>query len=146
MRADHVLLVDDEVDFLDLATACLESVGGWRVTTARSGEEAVTKAIAEPPDVILCDANMPGWDGPETIRRLLEEPTTSRVPVILLTGMALSADNPRVAQIGHIAGVLLKPFDLMQLSEQVRELVALDSGPPDPAPGEPRAELAGSVT
>jgi CheY-like chemotaxis protein len=145
MRTDHVLLVDDEGDFLDLATECLESVGGWRVTIARSGEEAVTKAIAEPPDVILCDANMPGWDGPETIRRLLEEPTTSDVPVILLTGMALSADNPRVAQIGHIAGVLLKPFDLMQLSDQVRDLVALDAGDPAPAPGEGRVAIAGSI-
>lgn len=144
MHIDHALLVDDELDFLELATTCLESAGSWRVTTARSGEAAISNAIAEPPDVILCDANMPGWDGPETIRRLREEPATSQVPVILLTGMALAADNPRVAQIGHIAGVLLKPFDLMQLSGQVRAVLEQDSSEGATAPDEGQAKLAGS--
>jgi CheY-like chemotaxis protein len=121
--AKHILLIDDEADIREVAGMSLEALGDWRVSSAACGEEGIAKAIAEKPDVILCDVMMPDIDGPATFKRLQEDPVTQKIPVILLTARVQRADRLRFAQLG-VAGVLPKPFDPMTLSGQVDALLA----------------------
>jgi CheY-like chemotaxis protein len=123
MSQKHILLVDDENDIREVAGISLEAVGGWRVSSASSGIEAIAKALAERPDAILLDVMMPGIDGPTTFKRLQGDPQTRDIPVILLTAKAQPADRHRFEQLG-VAGVLTKPFDPMALSGQVAAILA----------------------
>ena len=65
MSAKRILVVDDEPDIREVAQMSLETVSGWHVLTAESGDEGITKARQERPDAILLDAMMPGMDGVE---------------------------------------------------------------------------------
>ncbi len=123
MSAKRILLVDDEDDIREVATISMQAVGGWEVLSARSGTEALEKALAEQPDAILVDVMMPDLDGPTTFRRLQEDPRTRDIPVILLTAKAQAADRRSFEELG-VTGVLNKPFDPMALPEQVAELLA----------------------
>jgi CheY-like chemotaxis protein len=126
MSARHILLVDDEDDIREIATISLEAVGGWRVSSASSGTEAIVKAIAGRPDAILLDVMMPDIDGPTTFKRLQDDPQTRDIPVIFLTAKAHTADRERLEQIG-VAGMLTKPFDPMTLSAQVTAILTADA-------------------
>jgi CheY-like chemotaxis protein len=127
MSQKHILLVDDEDDIREVAGISLETVGGWRVSSASCGTEGIAKAIAERPDAILLDVMMPGIDGPTTFRRLQEDPATREIPVILLTAKAQGAELRHFEALG-VAGVLTKPFDPMGLSERVAEVLADAAG------------------
>ena len=123
MSQKHILLVDDEDDIREVAGISLEAVGGWQVSRASSGVEAIAKALAERPDAILLDVMMPGIDGPATFKRLQDDPQTRDIPVILLTAKAQTADRHRFEELG-VAGTLTKPFDPMALSDQVAAILA----------------------
>ena len=82
MGAVRVLVVDDQAPFRRAMTAVVEETDGFEVVgQAESGEESVELAAALRPDLVLMDVNLPGIDGLEATRRLLEgdEP-----PVVLL--------------------------------------------------------------
>jgi CheY-like chemotaxis protein len=118
MKPRHILIVDDEDDIREVAELSLESVAGWRVATAGSGPEGVSKALEEPPDAILLDVMMPDMDGPSTLAELQRHEATSDIPVLLVTAKVQAADQRRFEALG-VAGVLRKPFDPMTLSDQV---------------------------
>lgn len=79
-----VLLVDDEADQRDLYRQYLE-YQGFRVELAESGFEAVEKALALHPDVVVMDLAMPALDGFEATRRLKLLKSTGSIPVVALT-------------------------------------------------------------
>ena len=122
MNPKHILLVDDEDDIREVAALSLETVGGWRVSSASDGGSGVAMARAEAPDAILLDVMMPGLDGPATFALLQDDPLTRDIPVILLTAKAQSADRRRFDQLG-VAGTLTKPFDPMTLSDQIAAIL-----------------------
>ena len=118
----RVLIVDDEDDIREVAQMSLEMVAGWEVIPARSGDEGVRLAAEERPDAILLDVMMPGMDGPATAALLRERPETAAIPVILLTAKVQPADRRRLESLG-VAGVLAKPFDPMELANQVASVL-----------------------
>jgi CheY-like chemotaxis protein len=118
----QVLVVDDDEMLREVAKVSLEMVGGWRVLTAASGQEAHRLAAAEQPDALLLDVMMPGMDGPSTVVALQRDPVTRDIPVIFLTA--------KVGGEGHdqwnhlpVVGVIPKPFDPMTLSAEVARLL-----------------------
>ena len=115
----HVLLIDDEPDIRAVAEVSLSHIGGWRVSQAGSGEEGLALAHQEPPDVVLLDVMMSGVDGPETLRRLLMDDELANIPVLFLTAESTREDIARLMQLGA-AGVLVKPFDPLELPARVR--------------------------
>jgi len=123
MSSKHILLVDDEPDIREVAALSLETVGGWRVSTASDGTSAIEIARAQHPDAILLDVMMPDVDGPTTFGRLQQDPLTCGIPVILLTAKAQDADRRRFAELG-VAGMLTKPFDPMTLNDQIAAILA----------------------
>ena len=122
MSRRRVLLVDDEEDIRQVAAMTLDLVGGWDVTTAASGKEALALAAQDPPDAILLDVMMPGLDGPAVFRRLREDEATRSIPVILLTAKVQAADRRCFEDLG-VDGVLAKPFDPMRLPSQVADVL-----------------------
>jgi CheY-like chemotaxis protein len=122
-----VLVVDDDDSIREVATLALELVGGWRVSSAGSGPQALELLGQALPDVVLLDVMMPGMDGLTTLSRLRQNPATAEIPVILMTAKAATGDEPEWQGL-DVAGVIAKPFDPMSLTTRIREL--LDARPP----------------
>ena len=117
-----VLIIDDEDDIREVAALSLESVAGWDVVTANSGSQGVARAMEHQPDAILLDVMMPGMDGPSTFRELRKQPTTAKIPVLLLTAKVQGSDQRRFADLG-VEAVLFKPFDPLTLSDQIARVL-----------------------
>ena len=117
----RVLVVDDSALIRELATLALGNVAGWEVRTADSGADAVAKAAAAPPDVILLDVVMPEMDGPATYARLQSDPATRDIPVILVTARAGDGDG-QLESLG-VAGVIAKPFQVQALAKEVASVL-----------------------
>jgi DNA-binding response OmpR family regulator len=116
-----VLVADDDADILSLVKAVLER-SGHEVVAVRDGAEALASARARKPDLAVLDIAMPEVDGLEVLRRLRADPTTSELPVVLLSARAQEADVVRGFAIGASA-YLKKPFSPRELSEHVAELL-----------------------
>jgi CheY-like chemotaxis protein len=114
----RILVVDNEQYIQEVAKVCLETVAGWEVLVAGSGQECLQRAELEQPDAILLDVMMPIMDGMETLEKLRENPASRSIPVILLTAKIQSSDRRRYAQINSIAAIA-KPFDPLKLAGQV---------------------------
>lgn len=105
-----VLVVDDEPDVRLVARVILQAAG-YEVEECVSGEDALSHLEAAPvPDAVLLDVRMPGIDGWEVLRRLRNNPTSERVPVVVFTAdLRLADDAPYALEDGDF--FLAKPFD-----------------------------------
>jgi CheY-like chemotaxis protein len=126
---DRVLVVDDDPVIVRLLEVNLR-LEGYDVSTASRGEEALERAVATHPDVILLDVMMPGLDGWETCRRLREIPEFADTPVVFLSARAQDDDASRGASLGTSVEYVTKPFDPMKLMELVKRLLAAEGGAP----------------
>ena len=122
MSAKKILIIDDEPDIREIAQMTLETVSGWQVLTAESGDEGITKAKQEKPDAILLDSMMPRMDGSATFQKLQADPSTSQIPVIMFTAKVQAADRKRFADLGA-KDVIAKPFDPMKLGNQIAAIL-----------------------
>ena len=122
----HVLVVDDDDDVREITQLSLETVAGWRVRAARSGEEALRLLREDLPEAVLLDVMMPGMDGPETFRAMQADPGLRAVPVVLLTAKLQVGGRQPWDGLG-VAGVIAKPFDPMTLGDQVARLAGWDA-------------------
>lgn len=118
-----VLLVDDDEDIRAIGKMALEEVGGFSVSVADSGTDAITIARAERPDVVMLDVMMPKMDGPTTFRALQEHPQTAAIPIVFVTAKVQRHEIQRYLGLGAI-GVIHKPFDPMTLSDELQAIVA----------------------
>jgi CheY-like chemotaxis protein len=118
-----VMLVDDEEDIRTIGQLSLGRVGGWQTVMAASGAEALTKAAAEQPDLILLDVMMPELDGPTTFGLLRAQEATARIPIIFMTAKVQKHEVARYLELGAV-GVIHKPFDPMMLPSEIRRLLA----------------------
>src|SRR5687768_11167902 len=87
-----VLVVDDFADNRDMYARFLE-FSGFRASQAANGQEALDKAFAERPDLVVMDLSLPGLDGWEATRRLKADARTKDVPVVAVTGHALEGSK-----------------------------------------------------
>jgi putative two-component system response regulator len=123
MDPARILIVDDLPENLDILGGLLEPEG-YAIDTARDGQEAVEKALASPPDLILMDVSMPRMTGFEACRRLKADERTQLVPILLVTG--LGARDDRIE--GIAAGCddfLTKPVDFEQLIARTRSALRM---------------------
>ncbi len=123
MAIKRVMLVDDEADIRRIGELSLARVGGWTVTLAASGQEALDKLAEALPDVILLDVMMPGMDGPQTLTHLRARPEAAHVPVIFVTARVQRQEIELYLALGA-SGVIAKPFDPMGLPDEVRQIIA----------------------
>jgi len=114
--AEHVLLVDDEEDFLDIMKERL-STRGMQVSTETSAEKALKRIESELFDALILDLQMPGIDGLEALKRAKK--ARPELQVILLTGHATVEKGVEAIKLGAMDFVE-KPADLGALSDKIK--------------------------
>lgn len=119
-----ILLIDDDPDTLLIASMALRKVGGFNVITARDGGEALARAKSERPDGIITDFMMPDMDGQGLLELVRSSEETRKIPVIFLTAVSMPSDISRLISLGA-KGVISKPFDPMELSEEVKRMLGV---------------------
>lgn len=122
---DKILIVDDDIDSLKLIGLMLQR-HGYEVVAANAGNQALTKAVSDHPDLIILDVMMPDMDGYEVCRRLRANPDTRAIPIIMFTAKTLVDD--KVA--GFEAGAddyLTKPTHPAELASRVKTILARSS-------------------
>lgn len=128
MEPRRVLIVDDEVGFTRLLKLNLEKEGRYEVRVENESPGAVQAAREFQPDVVLLDVVMPDMDGGDVAAKFQEDPSLSRVPIIMLTALVAEGETSSgsVAQSGSMS-VLPKPVDMAMLEQCLTE--ALESAP-----------------
>jgi pilus assembly protein CpaE len=119
--AKKILVVDDDVKTVKLVGLVLDRKG-YDIIAARTGEQALEKALTEAPDLVVLDVMMPDIDGYEVSRRLRADPETADVPILMFTAKAEVQD--KVA--GFEAGAddfLTKPIHPQELTSRVEALL-----------------------
>jgi two-component system, OmpR family, response regulator MprA len=116
-----VLVVDDEENIIEFIKLGLR-YEGFQVEAASDGEQGVTLAQRINPDLIILDVMMPGIDGLEVCRRLRSNPTTSDIPVLMLTAKDEVRDRIAGLRIGA-DDYLTKPFNFDELLERMRAIL-----------------------
>ncbi|MCU0568339.1 MAG: response regulator [Oculatellaceae cyanobacterium Prado106] len=114
----RILVIDNEEYIQEVTQICLETVAGWEVLTAGSGQEGIERAAAAQPEAILLDVMMPDMDGITTFQHLQQNPATQQIPVILLTAKIQSSDRRRYAEMG-LKAAIAKPFNPIELATEI---------------------------
>jgi len=118
-----ILVVDDKEDSRVLVGKILR-LRGYEVIGAETGEEAITVAQNELPDLILMDVRMPGEiDGLEATRRIKALPQLAHIPILAMTASVRPEDMQRALGEG-CSGFIRKPIDIDELPKQVAEHIA----------------------
>mgnify|MGYP001270314518 CR=1 FL=1 len=124
----RILVVDDEPDAVELVAFNLRQAG-YSVTTAADGAEALQKARSQLPDLIVLDVMLPELDGFEICKVLRHDPTTMRVPIILLTAKAAEVDRVLGLELGA-DDYLTKPFSPRELILRVKKILGRGQSAP----------------
>jgi CheY-like chemotaxis protein len=141
--APLILVVEDYPDAREMYAEYLR-FSGFRVSEARNGEEALSRARQDVPDVVLMDLALPLMDGWEATRRLKSDPATASTLVVALTGHALAGHAEGARRAGCDAFVT-KPCLPDELVEVIHKLLAARSAEarsPDAAAGDRAAPSA----
>lgn len=117
----RVLLVDEDA-LLRSSLRRLLALEGYEVTEAEGGVEGVDLALADPPDLVLCDLRMPDLDGLEVLRRLRADPRTAGIPFVAITGGATPCTLD-FGRAGGTDGYVQKPFLIDELLATVSRLL-----------------------
>ncbi len=132
-----LLLADDSVTIQKVVGISFANED-IEITTVDNGRDAVAKARALRPDIILADVVMPGMSGYEVCETVKADPNLRHIPVLLLTGTFEAFDQARATAVGA-AGHVAKPFEAQTLVDRVKQLLATAPAPrasaPRPAPG-----------
>jgi CheY-like chemotaxis protein len=124
MNPLRLLCVEDDPDIRHIVHVALSLDPAIELQIAESAIDALDMLAHAPvPDAALLDVMMPGIDGPTLLKLLRTEPRTAAMPVIFMTAKARPADVVEYHRHGAI-GVIVKPFDPLQLAHRVREVLA----------------------
>ena len=127
MANERVLVVEDEEDIQELVQFNLAK-DGYRVAAARSGEEALKKIRAEPPDLVLLDLMLPGLNGLELCRIVRADPKTRSIPIVMITAKGEEADIVTGLELGA-DDYLPKPFSPRVLLARLRAVLRRRESP-----------------
>ncbi|MCL6435632.1 MAG: response regulator [Leptolyngbyaceae cyanobacterium HOT.MB2.61] len=117
-----ILLIDDEPDLCRIVKVTLERLKDWTILTAQTGQDGFTVAQTQPLDLILLDLSLPDGNGLAWLQTLKTNSATQSIPVILFTASDPADPTSTEALRGNgadIAGVILKPFNVLQLVDQI---------------------------
>jgi two-component system, cell cycle response regulator DivK len=117
-----ILLVEDNEMNRDMLSRRLER-RGYRVAIALDGEQGVSMAGLEAPDLVLMDMSLPVLDGWEAARRLKAVPETRAIPIIALTSHAMVGDREKAIAAG-CDDYDTKPVEFQRLLEKIETILA----------------------
>jgi CheY-like chemotaxis protein len=119
----YILVVDDIPNILELIETTLKFKGGYRVVTARNGEEALEAIQQERPALVITDILMPRVDGFNLVHRLRLNPETRDIPVVFLSATYVAPEDKIFATLIGATRFLEKPIDIDQLMRTISELL-----------------------
>lgn len=119
-----ILVIDDETDLLELLKEVLTSEG-YRVETARDGQEGLKQLAKTPPDLIILDINMPRMGGISFYHRIADPDGHARYPLLVLTARAQLEQLFRELEVDAF---MTKPFRIEDLMVQIRSIFAKHYG------------------
>ena len=118
---ERILYVDDDADIREVATLALVDVGGFVLLTCESGRDALLRAEAFMPQLVLLDVMMPCMDGPSTLSALRALPSLVAIPAIFMTAKVQAGEIADLLANG-VLDVIAKPFDPMALADDIRRI------------------------
>jgi two-component system, cell cycle response regulator DivK len=121
MSAKTILYVEDNDLNRKLVRDLLRRTS-YRLIEAVDGETGIAAALAQRPDLILMDVQLPKISGIEALRTLRQAPETAGTPIIAITSFALSGDQQKAREAGASA-YLAKPYSPFDLLDMIRTLV-----------------------
>lgn len=134
MRGKKILLVDDDVDFVEATKLILESKS-YDVIVAYDGKEGLKKVQTEQPNLIILDVMMPETDGYEVCAKLKSDPRFKHIPVLLLTAVGDAISTTKYTkEMGmkiEAEDYIPKPVELNELVERVENLfrISIEKNP-----------------
>jgi two-component system cell cycle response regulator DivK len=117
----RVLVVEDNVNNMKLITFVLKK-HGYEPIEAFSGDEGVEKAIAERPDIILMDIQLPDISGIEATERIRMMDDMQDIPIIAITSYAMSGDREKILNVG-CNGYFEKPIDPVTIMGDIEKII-----------------------
>jgi DNA-binding response OmpR family regulator len=125
MPNKKIVYFEDDNDMVELVRIIL-SREGYQVEGVAEGQPGIklTKEIL--PDVVLLDLMLPDMDGWEIFRHLKNDPSTSEIPVIVITAKAQSIDKVLGLEIAKVDEYISKPFRPNELVERVNQVLAVE--------------------
>lgn len=136
-QSRYILVVDDIPNILELVETTLKFKGGYRVVTARNGEEALEVIYRERPALVITDILMPRMDGFNLVHRLRLDPNTRNIPVVFLSATYVAPEDKSFAVLVGATRFIEKPIDIDLLMQTITELLTEVK----PAAPEPLKEL-----
>jgi len=109
----RILIIEDEHDLAELLAFNLQQ-GGYATSIAHDGIDGLAKSLAELPDLIILDLMLPGLLGTDVCRRLRQEPTTTGIPVLMLTARGEEIDRVVGFEVGA-DDYVVKPFSVREV-------------------------------
>ena len=117
----RILHIEDDRSIQAVARVALETLGGFQVLSCSGGQEALDKILDFAPHFILLDVMMPDMVGPQTLERLRAVVDLEQIPVAFMTANVQPNEIAHYLSLGA-RDVIIKPFDPMQLAQQVRTI------------------------
>jgi CheY-like chemotaxis protein len=118
--APQILIVDDELDFIELVKFRLARLG-CDFLVANDGVHALSQARESKPALILLDILLPDLDGLSVCEILRRQPATKKIPIIFMS--ALSSNVTKRSAAMHAEDFFTKPLDLNRLEKRIAELL-----------------------
>jgi DNA-binding response OmpR family regulator len=119
-----VLIVDDDADIRTVVRMRLEAAQ-YHILEAPDGHSAVLLARTENPDLLLLDLTLPVMSGMDVLQALRDDPTTARIPVIVMSGKDESHNQRSALSLGAHAYVI-KPLDGRDLLAKIQEVLSAE--------------------
>jgi len=116
-----ILIVDDEMSFLDVVREALE-LRGFEVLATTNAVEAGLALADRKPDLILMDIKMPGINGFQACEAIRRNSATKDLPIVVVSALSDESDIKKARKIG-IADYIVKPVDIENLVKRVREIL-----------------------
>lgn len=121
-KRKKILLIDDSSVNNLLLQNILEDEG-FEVQTAFSGREGLEKIDFDKPDLVVLDIMMPRMDGFEVLKKIISNPETKKIPVIMLTAKKDSKDEELAREIGAV-DYMTKPVDIKNTLQRIRKFLS----------------------
>ncbi len=121
MAKKKILIVDDEIDFLEMMKLRLEA-NNYLVVTAMDGNDALEKFKTEKPAAILLDILMPGMDGLDVLKKIRKE--NDRIPIFIVTAFS-NEERFKQANKFNASGFIVKTSDLQREIQNITSAIAI---------------------
>ena len=112
-----ILLAEDNAANRYLASYLLEGAG-YTVIHAQNGQEAIRLTLAERPDLVLMDIQMPEMDGYEAALRIRAEQELANIPIVAVTSYAMTSDRTKAMEMGFV-GYIEKPIRPLTFAAEI---------------------------